>query len=95
MITSFADKETEAVFKGSFAKKLPRDMQVSAHTKLLMLDSIENIQALQLRPGLHCKKLTGQLKDFWSIRINSQWRILFLWSEETARASSVHIADYH
>ncbi|HBJ84512.1 MAG TPA: plasmid maintenance system killer family protein [Verrucomicrobiales bacterium] len=95
MITSFADKETEAVFQGSFVKKLPRDMQLSAHTKLLMLDSIENIQALQLRPGLHCKKLTGQLKEFWSIRINSQWRIVFLWSEETARASSVQIADYH
>ena len=70
-------------------------MQVSAHTKLLMLDSIENIQALQLRPGLHCKKLTGSLKDFWSIRINGQWRILFLWSEEASQASSVKIADYH
>jgi len=95
VIISFADKERETVFKGSFAKKLPRDMQTSAYTKLLMLDSIENIRALQLRPGLHCKKLTGSLKDFWSIRINNQWRILFVWSEATGKASSVHIADYH
>ncbi len=95
MITSFADKETETLFKGNFTKKLPRDMQAAAYTKLLMLDSIENIQALQLRPGLHCKKLTGSLKDFWSIRINKQWRIVFVWSEEAGSASSVHIADYH
>ncbi|WP_395741661.1 type II toxin-antitoxin system RelE/ParE family toxin [Prosthecobacter sp.] len=95
MITSFADKETETVFKGSFSKKLPRDIQSAAYTKLLMLDSIENIKALQLRPGLHCKKLTGSLKDFWSIRVNKQWRILFVWSEDTGRASSVRIADYH
>lgn len=95
MITSFADKETETLFKGSFTKKLPRDMQAAAYPKLLMLDSIENIRALQLRPGLHCQKLTGNLKDFWSIRINKQWRILFVWSEETGSASSVHIADYH
>lgn len=95
MITHFADKETELIFRGSFSKKLPRDMQVSAHTKLLMLDSIEEIKTLQLRPGLHCKKLGGKLQDSWSIRINSQWRILFIWSEASAEASSVRIADYH
>ncbi|MEQ1750787.1 MAG: type II toxin-antitoxin system RelE/ParE family toxin [Prosthecobacter sp.] len=95
MIKSFASKDTEAVFRGEFVKKLPRDMQVSAYTKLLMLDSIKEIKELQLRPALNCEKLKGRLAHLWSIRINKQWRVCFEWNEEVAEATSVQIADYH
>jgi toxin HigB-1 len=47
-----------------------------------------------LRPaGNRLEKLTGNLKDFWSLRINNQWRIVFWWEDDDAH--DVKITDYH
>lgn len=58
-----------------------------------MLNNSQNIGDLTIPPSNRLEKLSGNLKDFYSIRINDQWRILFKW--ENNQASEVEIIDYH
>lgn len=95
MIVSFADKETQKVFRQEFSKKLPRDIQPLAYRKLLVIDALTAILQLWKIPGLKAEKLGGTRGGQWSIRINAQWRICFLWNETPPEASAVAITDYH
>ena len=93
MIKSFGDKETEKIWSGSYSKKLPGDIQPVARRKLRMINNAQDINDLRIPPGNKLEKLKGKLKDFWSIRINSQWRITFKWMGNDAY--EVQIIDYH
>ena len=52
-----------------------------------------NMNDLKVPPSNRLEKLSGNLKDFYSIRINDQWRIIFKW--QSGNASEVQITDYH
>ena len=93
MIISFGSKETEKVWNGLRVKKWPLDMQMNARKKLRMLNNSQNIADLRIPPSSRLEKLVGNLKDFHSIRINSQWRIVFQW--QNGNALNVEIMDYH
>ena len=58
-----------------------------------MLDAANEIKDLQSPPGNRLEKLSGDLQNFWSIRINNRWRIIFQWTEQGP--SEVQILDYH
>ena len=58
-----------------------------------MLSNSQNIQDLRIPPSNRLEKLSGKAKDFYSIRINDQWRIVFQW--ENNHAYEVEIVDYH
>ena len=93
MILSFGSKETEQVWKGSRAKKLPIAIQNIGRRKLRMINNSQDIADLRIPPSNRLEKLSGNLKDFYSIRINKQWRIIFIWNK--GNASEVEIIDYH
>ena len=93
MIISFGNKETEKIWNGERFKKFPNEIQDIARRKLRMLNNSQNIADLQIPPSNRLEKLKGSLKDFYSIRINNQWRIIFKWN--TGNASEVEIIDYH
>jgi len=93
MINSFGNKETKKVWDGIRSKKLPNDIQNIARRKLRMLNSSQDIIDLRIPPSNRIKKLDGNLKEFHSIRINKQWRIIFIWNE--GNAFEVEIVDYH
>lgn len=93
MIFSFGDKETEQVWKGNWVKRLPNEIQEAGRRKLRMLNSSQNIQDLRIPPANRLEKLKGDLEDYYSIRINDQWRVIFKW--EDGNASEVTIVDYH
>jgi proteic killer suppression protein len=61
--------------------------------KLFRIDQSSQLEQLMLPPSNRLESLTGNLKGFWSIRINQQWRILFRWAD--GDAYEVRIADYH
>lgn len=61
--------------------------------KLRMLNNSQDISDLRIPPSKRLEKVTGKLSDFYSIRINTQWRIIFLW--DNGNASEVEIIDYH
>ncbi len=58
-----------------------------------MLNSSQSIIDLQIPPSNHLEKLKGELKDYYSIRINRQWRIIFKW--DNGNCLHVEITDYH
>ena len=95
MIRSFADKETEKDFHQEFSKKLPTNIQKVALRKLMMIDAAETLSDLKVPPANHLEALTGNRLGQWSIRINDQWRIVFVPSENGREYDDVQIIDYH
>ena len=93
MIQSFGSKETEKIWNGIRSKKLPDEIQQVARRKLRMLNNSLNLNDLIIPPSNNFEKLKGELKDFHSIRINDQWRIIFHW--ENGHSFHVEIIDYH
>jgi proteic killer suppression protein len=93
MILTFGDKETEQVWNGNWVKRLPIEVQEIGRRKLRMLNNSQNIQDLRIPPANRLEKLKGDKQDYYSIRINDQWRIVFIW--DSGNASEVSIVDYH
>ena len=93
MIRSFKSKETEKVWNGERSGKLPMEVQKIGRRKLRMINNSVDINDLRIPPANRIEKLSGNLKDHYSIRINDQWRIVFKWSE--GHAFEVQITDYH
>ena len=93
MIRSFADRETEALFRRRQSRKLPPDIQRVALRKLRQIDAATMLDTLRIPPGNRLEALAGNRAGQHSIRINDQWRICFLWSD--GHAHQVEIRDYH
>ncbi len=93
MIISFKDKETSKIWEGDRIKGLSTEIQKIARRKLRMLNNSQNINDLMIPPSNRLEKLKGNLKDFYSIRINDQWRIVFKWNN--GNAEQVKVVDYH
>ena len=93
MIRSFRDKETEKVFKRQLSRKLPTDIQQVALRKLRMLNRSLTLQDLRVPPSNRLEKLSGDRSGQYSIRINDQWRICFVWQD--GDSFDVEIVDYH
>ena len=93
MIDSFADRETEKIWEGEKSRVLPTEIQQVARRKLRMINNAENINDLRIPPANRLKKLKGELSNYYSIRINDQWRIIFEWGNNNAE--QVQIIDYH
>jgi proteic killer suppression protein len=93
VIKSFRDKESEKVYSRERSAKLPGDIQQIALRKLRMLNNAQNIHDLRIPPSNRLEKLGGDRKGQYSIRINNQWRICFVWQDNSAH--NVEITDYH
>ena len=93
MLRSFGSKETEKVWEGIRSSKLPPEIQKIARRKLRMINNSFDLNDLRMPPCNRLEKLSGNRKDFYSIRINDQWRIIFIWKE--GHALDVEIVDYH
>ncbi len=93
MIISFGSKDTEKIWLGERAKKIPIEIQQIGRRKLRMINNSQDLKDLKIPPSIRLEKLKGKLKDFYSIRINDQWRIAFRW--ENNNAYEVEILDYH
>jgi proteic killer suppression protein len=93
MITSFGSKETEKIWNGDRVKNLPHDIQHIGRRKLRMLNNSQNLKDLKVPTSNKLEKLSGKMSDFYSIRINDQWRIVFKW--DGGNANEVTIMDYH
>lgn len=93
MIISFGSKETEKIWEGERSKKIPLEIQQIGRRKLRMLNNSQNINDLMIPPSNRLEKLSGKSTDYYSIRINDQWRIVFKW--ENNHSYEVEIIDYH
>jgi len=93
MIVSFGNSDTEKIWKGDRVKKLPNEIQEVGRRKLRMLNNSFDLADLKIPPSNRIEKLSGTLKNYYSIIINNQWRIIFKWN--AGNASEVEIIDYH
>ena len=93
MIISFGNKQTEKIWNGERDRKIPLEIQKTGRRKLRMLNNSQNISDLRIPPSNRLEKLSGNLKEFHSIRINNQWRIILKWNNNNSE--DVQIIDYH
>jgi toxin HigB-1 len=97
MIRSFKNTGTEDVFNGknsSAARQTcPQNLWKIAARKLDQLDSVSALAELRLPPGNRLEALSGDRKGQYSIRINDQYRICFVWAQ--TEPDAVEIVDYH
>ena len=93
MILSFGSKETEQIWNGIRVRKMPIEIQNIGRRKLRMLNNSKDILDLRIPPSNRLEKLSGKLNGYYSIRINKQWRIIFIW--ENGNANQVALIDYH
>lgn len=93
MIKSFGDKETKKIWNGVRSEKLPSEIQNVARRKLRMLNNAQDVNDLRIPPANRLEKLKGDLKAYYSIRVNNQWRLIFQW--DSNNAFDVKIVDYH
>lgn len=84
MIRSFRDKDTERLFNGEYTKKWDSALARKAVIKMLLIDSAQTINDLRMPPSNHLEKLVGDRVGQYSIRVNKQWRICFVWEDGDA-----------
>jgi toxin HigB-1 len=92
VIQSFGNRETEALFADQFVSRF-QGIARRAKRKLEALNAANRLEDLRVPPSNRLEKLAGDLKDFYSIRVNDQWRLIFRWHE--ADAHEVRLVDYH
>lgn len=91
MIVSFGSKVTEKIWNGKRVKNIPSEIQQTGRRKLRMINNSQNWSDLRIPPSNRLEKLQGS--DFYSIRINDQWRVVFRWIDNNTY--DVEIMDYH
>lgn len=93
MIHSFNCKDTQQLYDREYSRRLPLEIQRTAVRKLWILDAAVELNALRVPPGNRLEALSGKRTGQYSIRINDQWRICFVWRD--GHAHNVEIVDYH
>jgi proteic killer suppression protein len=93
MIASFRCKETERIASGGISKRFPTDIQRRAKMRLDRLDAAAGLDDLRVPPSHRLEALAGNRAGQWSIRVNDQWRVCFVWQD--GRAFEVELVDYH
>jgi proteic killer suppression protein len=93
MIKGFQCKETGKIWSGQGSRRLPQTIQQLARRKLRMLNNARNLDDLRIPPANRLERLKGDRSGQYSIRINDQWRICFIWKQ--GDALDVEIVDYH
>lgn len=95
MIQSFKANRAEDLF---FDGKKPRKcgwskVYKAAKIRLDYLDAASSLEDLKIPPSNRLRRLKGELKNYYSMSINSQWRIIFRWTD--AGPTDVAVVDYH
>ena len=93
MIRSFAEKETESLFRTGKSRKLPPDILRRAILRLSQLENTTLVDELRFPPANRLEALHGDRQGQWSIRINDQWRVCFRFIDSDV--FDVQIIDYH
>jgi proteic killer suppression protein len=97
MIQSFKNAGTEDVFNGkntpAARRTCPENAWRIAARKLDQLDSVTSLPELRIPPGNRLEALSGERSGQYSVRINDQYRICFIWMEHSP--DQVEIVDYH
>jgi toxin HigB-1 len=92
MIQSFGDRQTEALFNDERVRQF-EGIARRAKRKLEAVNAASRLDDLAIPPSNRLEKLKGDLREFHSIRINGQWRVIFKWID--GEPHEVRVVDYH
>lgn len=96
MIRNFKSASAQDIFDGKNSKQA-RKVSSELHSKIQrlfdQLNAATQVETLKIPPSNRLEKLKGDLKNYWSIRVNIQWRVIFEW--EDGEAYNVDVVDYH
>ena len=93
MIKNFSCEDTEKVWKGGKTRRWSDAIVKVMLRKLFMLYAAHILKDLQSPPSNRLQPLKKDLKGYYSIGVNMQWRIIFKWAN--GNASNVSVKDYH
>ena len=93
MIRSFGDKDADRIWQGRYVKGVDRTVQRATLRKLEMIHAAKDVEDLRIPPGNRLERLAGDRRGQHSIRVNTQWRICFVWRD--GGAEDVELVDYH
>ena len=93
MIQSWRGSEAKAVFEGRIPKGFPTDLVKATRRRLAQLDAATEVENLRSPPGNRLHRLSEDRQGQWSISVNDQFRICFVWSEHGPE--QVEFVDYH
>ena len=92
MIKSYRDKDTQAVADRRRVPKFSAAIQRRAQQRLMILNNARDLNDLRMPPGNRLEGLAGDRKGQYSIRVNDQWRLCFVW--RSGDAYQVELVDY-
>ncbi|MDH3486231.1 MAG: type II toxin-antitoxin system RelE/ParE family toxin [Myxococcales bacterium] len=96
MILSFANQLAEDLYydrKTKATRSFPPELRRIARRKILFIHDAAELRDLRVPPGNKLEALRGKRKGSHSIRINDQWRVVFVW--KGSDAYEVQVVDYH
>ena len=93
MIRSFVSKDTERIWHERYIKGVDRTIQRATLRKLELIHAANVVEDLRVPPGNRLERLAGDRRGQYSIRVNAQWRICFVWRD--GGAEDVELVDYH
>lgn len=93
MIVSVKGKRAAQVLKGQLGKGFPATLVRRTRAVFSALDAATCLDDLRFPPGRHFEVLVGDRAGQYSLRINDQWRICFVWTPDGP--ADVEIVDYH
>lgn len=96
MVRNFRSSSAQDIFDGvnsRQARKIPVELHLKIQRLFDQLNAATEVETLKIPPSNRLEKLKGNLKTYWSIRVNIKWRVIFEW--EDGEAHNVDILDYH
>lgn len=96
MIKNFGNRIAQDIYDGvnsRYSRKVPRELHGKTRRLLDQINAAPSLEFIRIPPGNKLEKLSGDLKGYWSLRINDRWRIIFRF--EANDFFDVKIIDYH
>ncbi|MXZ02222.1 MAG: type II toxin-antitoxin system RelE/ParE family toxin [Chloroflexi bacterium] len=89
----FRHDAARQIFEGSPVRRLPPDIQRRARMRLQRVVAATTLSDLRVPPSHRLEALRGDRAGQHSIRINDQWRVCFIWTDQGAM--EIEVVDYH
>lgn len=92
-MNQFRNDHAQKLFDGQTVRRLPPDIQRRARVRLQRVVAATALSDLRIPPSHRLEALRGDRQGQYSIRINDQWRVCFVWTDRGAM--EIEVTDYH